>query len=157
MCHRFYFRLKHRNAASVTYDQLLTTYSALWHNCYEIIKISIVHAITYSQEVCYQYWPSSGNQQCGEYSVDLLGEEELEGRVLRTLNITHSKVELTDKTSKMAIHTNYLHSSKCEGIYHSNLDDECLFFLLVYRTDEIIQICIIQMKVNMLSSHVLYF
>ena len=48
----------------------------------------------YSQEVCYQYWPSSGDQQYGEYSVDLLGEEELEGHIIRTLNITHSTVEL---------------------------------------------------------------
>ena len=46
----------------------------------------------YSQEVCYQYWPSSGDQQYGEYSVDLLGEEELEGHIIRTLNITHSTV-----------------------------------------------------------------
>ena len=51
--------------------------------------------------MCYQYWPSSGNQQYGEYSVDLLGEEVLEGRVLRTLNITHSKVELL--TSKIGL------------------------------------------------------
>ena len=43
--------------------------------------------------MCYQYWPSSGDQQYGEYSVDLLGEEELEGHIIRTLNITHATVE----------------------------------------------------------------
>ena len=48
----------------------------------------------YSQEVCYQYCPNSGYKQYGEYSVDLLGEEELEGHILRKLNITHSTVEL---------------------------------------------------------------
>ena len=48
----------------------------------------------YSQEVCYQYWPNSGYKQYGEYSVDLLGGEELEGHILRKLNITHLKVQL---------------------------------------------------------------
>ena len=101
------------------------TYFAVWHNCYKIIKISIVYAVTYySQEVCYQYWPGSGNQQYGEYSVDLLGEEELEGRVLRTLNITHSKVEL--QTSKIGLHKwqstqiIYIHPNVNDlPIYHS--------------------------------------
>ena len=57
--------------------------------------------------MCYQYWPSSGKQQYGEYSVDLLVEEELEGRVLRTLNITHSKVELL--TSKIGLENGNAH------------------------------------------------
>ena len=54
----------------------------------------------YSQEVCYQYWPSStsGYKQYGEYSVDLLGEEELEGHILRRLNITHLKVQLGNES-----------------------------------------------------------
>jgi len=44
--------------------------------------------------VCYQYWPSSGDQQFGEYNVDLLGQEEMEGFVHRTLSITHSQVDI---------------------------------------------------------------
>ena len=52
----------------------------------------------YSQKVCYQYWPSSGYKQYGEYSVDLLGEEELEGHILRRLNITHLKVQLGNES-----------------------------------------------------------
>ena len=64
-------------------------------SCTNCLSLKWRTAVTYySQEVCYQYWPSSGNQQYGEYSVDLLGEEELERHIIRTLNITHSTVEL---------------------------------------------------------------
>ena len=44
------------------------------------------------QEVCYQYWPSSGIVNIGEYTIDLLGEEKMKGFVLRTLSVLHSKV-----------------------------------------------------------------
>ena len=44
------------------------------------------------QEASAQYWPSSGMTQYGEYTVDLLREEKMEVFVVRTLNITHSKV-----------------------------------------------------------------
>ena len=47
-----------------------------------------------SQEVCYQYWPSSGYQAYGEFSVELLGEESLPGFSLRTLGILNSKASL---------------------------------------------------------------
>ena len=52
----------------------------------------------YSQEVCYRYWPNSGYKQYGEYNVELLGEEELEGHILRRLNITHLKVQLRNES-----------------------------------------------------------
>ena len=44
------------------------------------------------QEVCYQYWPSTGSQMFGELTVELLGEERLQGFVLRTLSVEDSKV-----------------------------------------------------------------
>ena len=44
------------------------------------------------QEVCYQYWPSSGSQRYGEFTVELLGEERLQGFVLRTLSVQDAKV-----------------------------------------------------------------
>ena len=44
------------------------------------------------QEVCHQYWPTTGIREFGEYTVDLLGEEELEGFVLRTLSVLESRV-----------------------------------------------------------------
>ena len=30
----------------------------------------------YVQEVCYQYWPSSGSQTYGEFTVELVGEDK---------------------------------------------------------------------------------
>ena len=45
-----------------------------------------------SQEVCYQYWPSTGSQRFGDFTVKLLGEKRLQGFVLRTLSVEHSKV-----------------------------------------------------------------
>ena len=44
------------------------------------------------QEVCYQYWPSSGSQRYGEFTVELLGEERLQGFVLRTVSVQDTKV-----------------------------------------------------------------
>ena len=44
------------------------------------------------QEVCYQYWPSTRSQRFGEFTVELLGEERLQGFVLRTLSVKDSKV-----------------------------------------------------------------
>jgi len=44
------------------------------------------------QEVCYKYWPSTGSQRFGELTVELLGEERLQGFVLRTLGVEDSKV-----------------------------------------------------------------
>ena len=42
--------------------------------------------------MCHQYWPTSGIQKIGEYTVDLIGEEKLEGFVLRTLSVVEGKV-----------------------------------------------------------------
>ena len=47
------------------------------------------------QEVCYQYWPGVGSQRFGEFTVELLGEERLQGFVLRTLSAKTSQVILT--------------------------------------------------------------
>ena len=44
------------------------------------------------QEASAQYWPSSGTYQYGEYSVELLGEEPLEGFVIRNLSVIDIKV-----------------------------------------------------------------
>ena len=35
------------------------------------------------QEASAQYWPSSGICQYGEYTIDLLGEEKLQGFIIR--------------------------------------------------------------------------
>ena len=44
------------------------------------------------EEASVQYWPDSGMSQFGEYTVDLLGEEVLEGFTIRELSVLESKV-----------------------------------------------------------------
>ena len=44
------------------------------------------------QEVCYQYWPSDGTQTYGEFRVEILGEEKLEGFSLRSFGVLNAKV-----------------------------------------------------------------
>ena len=43
-------------------------------------------------EASAQYWPSSGICQYGEYTVDLLGEEKLQGFIIRNLSVMDIKV-----------------------------------------------------------------
>ena len=44
------------------------------------------------QESSTQDWPSSGVYQYGEYSIELLGEEPLEGFTIRDLSVFDTKV-----------------------------------------------------------------
>ena len=44
------------------------------------------------QEASYQYWPTSGVKKFGGFTIDLLGEEKLEGFVLRTISVLETKV-----------------------------------------------------------------
>ena len=53
----------------------------------------IVNCVPLSlQEVCYQYWPSSGAQTYGEFTVEILGEEKFEGFFLRSFGVFNGKV-----------------------------------------------------------------
>ena len=45
------------------------------------------------EEASAQYWPSSGSYQYGEYTVELMGEEPLEGFVIRDISITDNRVQ----------------------------------------------------------------
>ena len=44
------------------------------------------------QEVCYQYWTSSGTQTYGEFTVEMLGEENFQGFSLRSFGVLNAKV-----------------------------------------------------------------
>ena len=61
------------------------------HSVCNVVHPRIHYKFCHIQEVCYQYWPSSGSTVYGEYTVELLKEEKLEGFVLRTLSV-HTKV-----------------------------------------------------------------
>ena len=59
-----------------------------------MFKVSIhsVVVMMHIQEVCCQYWPSTGLIAVGEYIVELLGEEKMKGFIIRTLSIVDRKV-----------------------------------------------------------------
>ena len=44
------------------------------------------------QEVCHQYWPTSGVLHVEEFTVELLGEERLTGFIIRSFSLLHRKV-----------------------------------------------------------------
>ena len=44
------------------------------------------------QEVCYQYWPSGSTQTYGEFTVEVLGEENFQGFSLRSFGVLNAKV-----------------------------------------------------------------
>ena len=56
------------------------------------VVVMVSGLVEEGQEASAQYWPSSGTYQYGEYTVDLLGEEPLEGFTIRSLSVMDSKV-----------------------------------------------------------------
>ena len=69
-----------RNFLKMVYDR----------KCAVVVMVSGL--VEEGQEASAQYWPSSGTYQYGEYTVDLLGEEPLEGFTIRSLSVMDSKV-----------------------------------------------------------------
>ena len=74
-----------------------------------------VYCVCVLQEVCYQYWPSGGSQRFGEFTVQLLGQEDQTGFVLRNFTITNSKVWL--HTSCIAYVTVFSQHHCCTHIH----------------------------------------
>ena len=74
-----------------------------------------VYCVCVLQEVCYQYWPSGGSQRFGEFTVQLLGQEDQTGFVLRNFTITNSKVWL--HTSCIAYDTVFSQHHCCTHIH----------------------------------------
>ena len=52
------------------------------------------------QEVCYQYWPSSGTQTYVEFTVEILREEKFEGFFLRSFGVFDGKVSPSHPVSR---------------------------------------------------------
>ena len=60
-------------------------------NCAVVVMTSGL--IEGGQEASTQYWPDRGTVHYGEFAVNLLREEKLEGFTIRNLDITDTKVE----------------------------------------------------------------
>jgi protein tyrosine phosphatase len=61
-------------------------------NCAVVVMTSDL--VEGGQEASTQYWPDSGTAHYGEFAVDLLGEEKLEGFTVRSLSITDTKANI---------------------------------------------------------------
>ena len=86
---------KHKRAFIVAESPMKSTLRNFWKMIYE--RNSAVVVMTSSlveggQEASAQYWPDSGIAHYGEFAVDLLGEEKLQGFVIRNLSVMDTKV-----------------------------------------------------------------
>ena len=59
-------------------------------NCAVVVMTSVL--IEGEQEGRAQYWPDSGIAHHGEFTIDLLGEEKLQGFMIRNLSVMNTKV-----------------------------------------------------------------
>ena len=67
-----------------------TTVRNFWKMVYDrkcAVVVMVSGLVEGGQESSAQYWPSSGTVQYGEYIVDLLREEPLNGFTIRTLSV----------------------------------------------------------------------
>ena len=59
-------------------------------NCAVVVMTSAL--MEGGQEASTQYWPDRGIAHYGEFVIDLLGEEPLEGFTIRKLSVMNTKV-----------------------------------------------------------------
>ena len=57
-----------------------------------MVWLCVVQYYVCVQEVCHQYWPTSGVMHVEEFTVELLGEERLTGFIIRSFSLLHRKV-----------------------------------------------------------------
>ena len=86
---------KQKRAFIVAEGPMQSTVRNFWkmiyeHNCAVVVMTSSL--IEGGQEASAQYWPDSGIAHYGEFAVDLLGEEKLQGFKIRNLSVLNTKV-----------------------------------------------------------------
>ena len=72
-----------------------STVRNFWKSIYDRNSAVVVMTSDFiegGQETSTQYWPDSGIAHYGEFTVDLLGEEKLQGFVIRNLSIMDTNV-----------------------------------------------------------------
>ena len=57
------------------------------------VVVMVSDLVERGEESSTRYWPSSGVFTYGEYTVDLIGEEPLEGFTIRDLSVMEGKVQ----------------------------------------------------------------
>ncbi len=93
-CHHIQGYKQHK-AFIIAQGPLKSTVRNFWKMIYDrksAVIVMLTDLVEGGQEACAQYWPSSGSYQYGEYTVELMGEEPLEGFVIRDMSVTDSRV-----------------------------------------------------------------
>ena len=86
---------KHKRAFIVAEGPMKSTVRNFWKMIYErncAVVVMTSSLIEGGQEASAQYWPDSGIAHYGEFAVDLLGEEKLQGFTIRNLSVLNTKV-----------------------------------------------------------------
>ena len=86
---------KHKRAFMVAEGPMQSTVRNFWKMIYErncAVVVMTSGLIEGEQEASIQYWPDSGIVHYGEFAVDLLGEEKLEGFTIRNLSVMDTRV-----------------------------------------------------------------
>ena len=86
---------KQKKIFIITQDPMESTVRNFWKMICDrrsAVIVMLSDLVERGQEASAQYWPSSGTYQYGEYCIELVGEEPLEGFVIRNLSVTDIKV-----------------------------------------------------------------
>ena len=86
---------KHKRAFIVAEGPMQSTVRNFWKMVYDrncAVVVMTLGLIERGQEASAQYWPDSGIAHYGEFAVDLLGEEKLEGFMIRNLSVMDTRV-----------------------------------------------------------------
>ena len=81
---------KHKRAFIVAESPMQSTVRNFWKMIYErncAVVVMTSDLIEGGQEASVQYWPDNGIAHYGEFAIDLLGEEKLEGFTIRNLSV----------------------------------------------------------------------
>ncbi len=89
---------KHRRAFIIAQTPLSSTVRNFWKLIYDRKVATIVQLTALEeegQEACARYWPEEGEMDVGgDYVVDLLEDEELQGFNIRKLSVLEVKVHI---------------------------------------------------------------
>lgn len=86
---------KQKKAFIIAQGPLKSTVRNFWKMIYDrkcAVVVMTSDLMEEGEEASAQYWPSSGMYQYGEYVVDIIGEEPLEGFTIRNLSVMDTKV-----------------------------------------------------------------
>ena len=89
---------KHKRAFIIAQGPMQNTIRNFWKMIYDrkcAVVVMVSGLVEGGEETSAQYWPDSGMAQFGEFIVDQLGEETLEGFTIRSLSVMDKRVYIS--------------------------------------------------------------